>query len=157
MEIAVLSDTHGDLADIKLFLEKVKGVDAIIHLGDYVSDGEYIRKYYNGRFIGVKGNCDFGGKDSEEVITNICGKKFFITHGHRYNVKFSLLNIKYKAMSEEIDVVLFGHTHKVFHDIIDNTLFINPGSLGDPRYTNKKTYCMLTIEKCEITYKIKEI
>ncbi len=157
MNIAVLSDTHGDKNNIKLFLERVKNFDVIIHLGDYVSDGEYIRKYFNGRFILVKGNCDFNINYPEDIITSICDIKFLITHGHKYNVKMSLLNIKYKALNENVDVVLFGHTHKTFNEKIDNVLFINPGSLGEPRYTNKRTYCTINIEKGRLLYEIKEL
>lgn len=155
MNIAVLSDTHGNLNDVKKFLGQIKNVDVIIHLGDYASDGEYIRKYFNGRFIGIKGNCDFNTEFPEDVITTIGDKKFFITHGHKYNVKFGLINIKIKSLDEEADVALFGHTHKAFCEKDHGVLFINPGSLSEPQYNEKKTYCMINIDKDEIKYEIK--
>lgn len=157
MNIAILSDTHGHLDIVKSFLKQVMKSDVIIHLGDYSSDGEYIRKYFNGRFIGVRGNCDFTSKCEEDIITTIDDKKFLITHGHKYNVKLSLLNLKLKASSEEVDVALFGHTHRSFHERVDGILFINPGSLCEPRYPDERTYCIINIYKNEINYEIKKI
>ncbi len=157
MNIAIVSDTHGNLDDVKKFLDKVRAFDYVIHLGDYASDGLYLKKYFNGRFIGVRGNCDFNTYFPDEVVTNIGEKRFFITHGHRYNVKMNLLNLKFKAISENADITLFGHTHQIFKEKVNHMIYINPGSLSQPRFTDKKTYCIIDIDEDTIKYEIKEL
>jgi predicted phosphodiesterase len=37
------------------------------------------------------------------------------------------------------DVVVFGHTHKPFHQKIGRTLFFNPGYAGRPRFNLERT------------------
>ncbi|CAB1262365.1 metallophosphoesterase [Clostridium sp. MT-14] len=133
MHIGVISDTHRD----RKFVDRVKsifsGMDTIIHLGDNVQDVLQIEKFYRGPIINVKGNCDFSVSVPSERVEVIGGKKFFITHGHRYDVKYDLSRLKYKALEEEADVVLFGHSH-VSKIIYENGIwFINPGSPSVPR------------------------
>jgi len=36
-------------------------------------------------------------------------------------------------ISSKFDVILFGHTHHQFVSCLDNTLIINPGSIGQAR------------------------
>lgn len=133
MQIGVISDTHRD----KKFVHRVRDIfsdmDIIVHLGDNVQDVSQIKKFYTRPVINVKGNCDFSVDVPGERIENIGGKKFFITHGHRYDVKYDLSRLKYKAMEENADVVLFGHTHlsKIIYE--NGIWFVNPGSPSIPR------------------------
>lgn len=133
MQIGVISDTHRD----KKFVHRVRDIfsdmDMIVHLGDNVQDVSQIKKFYTRPVINVKGNCDFSVDVPGERIENIGGKKFFITHGHRYDVKYDLSRLKYKAMEENADVVLFGHTHlsKIIYE--NGIWFVNPGSPSIPR------------------------
>jgi putative phosphoesterase len=133
LQIGVISDTHRD----KKFVHRVRDIfsdmDIIVHLGDNVQDVSQIKKFYTRPVINVKGNCDFSVDVPGERIENIGGKKFFITHGHRYDVKYDLSRLKYKAMEENADVVLFGHTHlsKIIYE--NGIWFVNPGSPSIPR------------------------
>ena len=133
MQIGVISDTHSD----KKFVHRVRDIfsdmDIIVHLWDNVQDVSQIKKFYTRPVINVKGNCDFSVDVPGERIENIGGKKFFITHGHRYDVKYDLSRLKYKAMEENADVVLFGHTHlsKIIYE--NGIWFVNPGSPSIPR------------------------
>ena len=43
-------------------------------------------------------------------------------------------------------VVIFGHSHKYFQEIIDGRLWLNPGSCGRPRFGAPLTMAVLTIE-----------
>jgi len=69
-----------------------------------------------------------------------------VTHGHKYNVKFTLENLHYRVEELEADMVLFGHTHKPFNQNIDDVLFFNPGSPTNPRNTPDKTYGIIDID-----------
>ncbi|NMM63237.1 metallophosphoesterase [Clostridium sp. P21] len=133
MVIGVISDTHRYVWVIENAIKKLENVDVLIHLGDNVQDVTEIKKYYKGEIINVKGNCDFSVDVPGEKMQVIGGKKVFITHGHRYDVKYDLSRIRYKAMEMEADIVLFGHTHvsKIAYE--DGIWFVNPGSPGVPR------------------------
>ena len=111
MRIGVISDTHRCISSIEGLRDKIKGLDMLIHLGDNVDDVSIIQKYYKGKIINVKGNCDFSTNTPYDRIEEICGKKIFLTHGHRYGVKENLFKLRYKALETEADIVLYGHTH----------------------------------------------
>lgn len=133
MLIGIVSDTHRIKEYIKKACEYTKDCDLVIHLGDNIEDAAEIKQYYGGKIINVRGNCDFTKDVPSERIEIIENKKFFITHGHNYNVKSNMINLKYKALEIGADVVLFGHTHiaQIVED--DGILFINPGSVSMPR------------------------
>lgn len=133
MLIGVISDTHRYNWVIENAVNKLKDADIIIHLGDNVQDIKEIKKYYKGKIINVKGNCDFAVDLPSEKIEIIENKKFFITHGHRYDVKYDLSRLRYKALEVGADVVVYGHTHISQISFQDGIWFINPGSPAVPR------------------------
>lgn len=130
MRILVVSDTHGDYYNFKKVLDAHKDAQVVIHCGDSRDELDSVQMYYPDKaFICVKGNCDLGSLLPTTESRTIEGKRFFITHGHLYNVKSTLYPLCCKAREENADFVLFGHTHNAT-DICDDTLhIINPGSL----------------------------
>lgn len=46
----------------------------------------------------------------------------------------------------EIDVVIFGHSHKYSEQEIDGRLWLNPGSCGKRRFDQEITLAILTVE-----------
>ncbi len=142
MKIFVVSDTHGSTRD---FINQINNMDKpelIIHLGDYVEDGEKIEESTGIETIIVKGNGDyFHPKYNEEEILDIKEKTLFLTHGHTYGVRYGIDRLLYKAEEIGADLVLFGHTHNpiVFEE--KGIIFINPGSASFPRGFNRsKTF-----------------
>lgn len=133
MLIGVLSDTHRYNWAIEKAVKVLKDCDAIIHLGDNVQDIKEISKYYKGKIIYVKGNCDFSPSAASEKLETIEGKKVFITHGHLYDVKYDLMKLRYRAMELNADIALYGHTHVSSIEYEDGIWFINPGSPALPR------------------------
>lgn len=133
MHIGVVSDTHRDHYMIQTALEYLKNCDVLIHLGDNVQDVSEIAQKFNGKIINVKGNCDFSVEVPTERVEVIEGKKFFVTHGHTYDVKYTLNNLKEKAIEINADIVLYGHSH--ISEIIfeDGIWYINPGSAAFSR------------------------
>lgn len=131
--IGVVSDTHRNRYMIQTALENILNCDLVIHLGDNVQDVDEIAAKFKGKIINVKGNCDFSVSTASERIEIIEEKKFFITHGHTYNVKYNLNNLKVKAAEIEADVVLYGHTH-VSEILFERGIwYINPGSAAFSR------------------------
>ena len=129
MKILIISDTHKDIEKIKEVSLKYK--DYIkFDLGDRQLDKSI---YEELGYISVDGNCD---KENDNLILekNIEKNKFLLTHGHIFNVKYSYLNLYYKALEVNANYVLFGHTHIQISFIKDGITFINPGSLKDGHY-----------------------
>jgi len=146
MRIVVISDTHRCVNKLIDNLKNKKS-DLIIHLGDYIRDAEIIENELGFEIVKVKGNCDINEVDEQdEIILNFKDKKILVTHGHKYNVKFTLENLHYRVEELEADMVLFGHTHKPFNQNIDDVLFFNPGSPTNPRNTPDKTYGIIDID-----------
>lgn len=156
MRIGVISDTHRNTSIIKRVIEACDNPDLIIHLGDNVQDVYSIEELYKGRIINVRGNCDFCSDVPEERIEDIAGKRFFITHGHRYNVKYDMLTLKYRAMELNADIVLFGHSHVSKIDYEGGIWFVNPGSPSYPR-GGSRSIAVIEIENERINASIKEI
>lgn len=133
MLIGVIGDTHRCTWCIGNAVKKLSDSDIIIHLGDNVEDVRDISKYYKGPIINVKGNCDYSVSIPCDRIETIDGKKFFITHGHRYDIKYDLSKLKFKAMECKADIVLYGHTHISCINFESGIWFVNPGSPALPR------------------------
>ena len=146
MRIGVISDTHGIISSIERLGCEIKGLDVLIHLGDNVDDISLIRKHYKGEIINVKGNCDLSTNTPNDRVEEICLKKIFLTHGHRYSVKEGLAKLRYKALETEADIVLYGHTHIGKIDFEEGIWYINPGSVSLPR-DGARSFAIITINQ----------
>ena len=144
MRIGVISDTHRDINSIERLGEKIRDLDVLIHLGDNVEDVALLKKHYKGKIINVRGNCDFAAGTPNDLVEEICGKKFFLTHGHRYGVKENLLRLRYMALETGADIVLYGHTHIGQIDFEEGIWYINPGSVSEPR-DGARSYAIINI------------
>ena len=151
MRIAVISDTHGNNKDIIEALVSMDKPDMLIHLGDYVADGEKISKVLGIPITIVKGNGDHGSNYNEYEILEINGKRLFLTHGHRDNVVRNLDNLYYKALERGADIALYGHTHVPVNIVHEDIIIMNPGSASLPRGGSAtKTFGIIVIgEKIE--------
>lgn len=142
-KVLVISDSHGLTKELEVIRQRhINDVDVMIHCGDsqLMPDDRAMTGY-----ITVMGNCDFGGGFPLETVFEISGYKFFITHGHRYSVKTSLMNLKFKAEEMAANIVCFGHSHVLGAEVIGGTLFLNPGSIRLPRERLEKTYVILDL------------
>lgn len=151
-KILIVSDSHGQRSE----LEELKNrhgqeVKLMIHCGDSELSEQDIE--LQGYSV-VKGNCDFYGDFSNEIIEEVNGFRFFVTHGHLHSVKSSLLNLLYRAEEENAQIVCFGHSHVLGAEMIHNKLFINPGSLRLPRGRKERTYVILEIEESKVDLKV---
>ena len=133
MLLAVVSDTHRDSYQIEKVMKKIALADVLIHLGDNVSDAEAMKLKFKGRVINVRGNCDFGSSEGSELVEEIDGVRIFLTHGHKYDVRNGIQRLRYKAEEENIQIVLFGHTHISMVSYEYGVWFVNPGSASEAR------------------------
>ncbi len=132
MRILLVSDTHGRSDEL---IEAVKDqeFDRLFHLGDYVEDGEYIAQSLGLPATIVRGNGDFDPAYKDDEILEIKGKRILLTHGHLYNIRQGLTSLYYKALEEDLDLVVFGHSHIPVNIREGKTIIMNPGSPSFPR------------------------
>lgn len=139
----IVSDNHRDKHVID-DLANIYGetCDALIHCGD--SEIPANDKVWSHYYV-VKGNNDFGQDYQKQIVTNIDGKKVFITHGDQYGVNQSRLALATAAKVENADFVFYGHTHKPLVERIAGIWVINPGSIYAPRQIDGiKTYLIVS-------------
>ena len=82
MRIMIVSDTHGRHANLEQAFEKSGKIDLLIHLGDVEGDEDYIEAIAGCPTHIIGGNNDFFSDLKREDEFILCGKRFFITHGH---------------------------------------------------------------------------
>ena len=132
--IIIASDTHGRCDKIKDLLQREPDADAFFHLGDNARDIAEAASLFPGvEFISVLGNCDYMGGAPAERLYERGSARFFLTHGHKYGVKYGLNKIIGAAYLKKANICLFGHTHAAFLKEYDGMYFMNPGSLAFPR------------------------
>ncbi len=154
-KVLIVSDSHGLTKELEVIRERhLSEADLMIHCGD--SQLQPDNKAITG-YVTVMGNCDFGGGYPLETVTEVSGRKIFITHGHRYSVKSSLMNLKYKAQEVGADIVCFGHSHVLGAEVVGGTLFLNPGSILLPRERVEKTYVILELVDEKVRMSVFEI
>ncbi|SFK00344.1 MULTISPECIES: metallophosphoesterase [unclassified Bacillus (in: firmicutes)] len=148
MKALIVSDSHGSVKELKQLKEQYEGnVDVMIHCGDSELTSQHVELE---GFHVVKGNCDFAFGFPNDIITEVQHTRFLVTHGHLYNIKMTLQTLLYRAKEAEANVVCFGHSHILGAEIIDDILFINPGSILLPRSRREKTFAVLEIQEGQI-------
>ena len=145
--IGIISDNHGDWSPN--IAKALEGVDAIIHAGD-IGPYQIISKMESiAPTTAVLGNTDGDLPIKEIEVANIGKKKFFVQH----IVDPHQLEVPLRARLEKVNpyVVVFGHTHKPFCEILGNILFLNPGSVTRPRGQFSPSMVRLVIKEEKIT------
>lgn len=131
MRILVVSDTHRDRYALRKAVLEQPGAQVVVHLGDGEEEADLVKNDFPEKmFLQVRGNCDWGSALPPEGFRNIEGKNIFYTHGHLYNVKYGLYEIKSAARGKKADVLLYGHTHEAVTEYEDGLYIMNPGSLN---------------------------
>ena len=128
MKIVIVSDTHGNWPVAAEAIRAEGSIDYLIFLGDYASDGRQLEKALQVPSFIVRGNCDTFSDELEEQLIELGEWRFFICHGHRYNVKQTLQPLYYRGLELQADFVLYGHTHQAVYEEGEVTL-INPGAV----------------------------
>jgi len=152
MKVLVMSDTHGYIFNARKAIERNPDIEMVLHLGDYCRDAVQLSQLFpNIKFEYVYGNSDIRiGTICAEKTIEIEGKRVFMTHGHKYSVKWDYNRILAQAKIENAEVILFGHTHIAVVDNVKNTLIMNPGSISESRSNKPESYAILDISKDDI-------
>lgn len=140
MKIAIVSDTHGIWQPLVAEIQK-QGAEYLFFLGDVAQDGYQLAEALAIPLAVVRGNCD---NYTEKAPLELEGIRFYLCHGHRYQVKEGLENLYFRALSVEAQVVCFGHSHVAYYEEGDDVIMLNPGSASRPRnYGDKSSWGLL--------------
>lgn len=145
-KLLVISDVHRDRYKLERILDKYKKqVDHIVSLGDSECSTEYLQRK---NIIAVKGNYPFDGGEGYHKILQIEQVKIFITHGHKFGVKWGSLSRLHEYTSKEgFDLVMYGHTHEAAFDKEEGISYLNPGSVRQSRGSIPPSFAIVTINK----------
>ena len=161
MKIAIIADTHDNLANIKKILDwlKKEKINKVIHCGDVCT--VFTLKEGFGPFPGEMyislGNADFEAPEKYKLSPNffifeksgeinIGGKKIAFTHGRG--------EAENLVKTKKYNLVFFGHTHTPWEEKKGGTRLVNPGEAGgdfDPA-----TFAIYDTEKDNLELKIIE-
>jgi len=148
MRILIVSDTHRHDQNLKEVLRGAGSIDRLIHLGDAEGSEDYIRQIANCPVNIVRGNNDFYCDLPREEEFTLGRYKVLITHGHYYYVSLNMQEITRQAKARNMDIVMFGHTHRPLIKLEDGIAFLNPGSISYPRQEGRKpSFIIMEIDK----------
>jgi len=138
VNVAVLSDTHGLLR--REVVAEIQDCTHIIHAGDIVKEADLDELRLYGSIFAVRGNNDLwqdGLRDLAHVLRfTIAGVSFLMTHD-RYDVPRNL---------DDVQAVIYGHSHRYSEEWIDGRLWLNPGSCGRSRFGSAVTMAKIKIQ-----------
>lgn len=145
MKLAILSDTHGLLRpEVISYLENA---DAIVHGGDINTQKivDQLRSY--APVYIVRGNNDKQWAEAipHDLTFSLGGVNFYMVHNKK----------EIPADLGDVDIVIFGHSHKYVQEERDGVLFLNPGSCGPRRFHQEITMALMEIE--DGNYRVEKI
>lgn len=150
MKVGVLSDSHLGIGDkpgpVQRIIERCfTDCSAILHAGDLTHLDHFLYIIPKSvRFYAVVGNMDDSHTSDQlptKRIVTLAGTKIGLIHG--YGAPSSVFrNVKNEFAGENVDMIVFGHSHQPCNRVIDGVLMFNPGSPTDKRFA---PYCSVGI------------
>ena len=161
MKIAISSDIHDNLVNLKKFLNwsRENKIERIFCTGDICNREtlKFLAENFKEEIFLVKGNVELYEEDYLKSFSNI---KYFNKIGifeiEKYKIglchePFLVDKILEK---EDVDYIFYGHTHKPWTEERIGAKIYNPGTLGGVFY--KATFAMWDTDKDEVELKILE-
>ncbi|SDK49638.1 metallophosphoesterase family protein [Sediminibacillus albus] len=150
MKVAIISDTHMPRMAKQLPSQLKKGleqVDLILHAGDWQANSVWETLEQYAPVKGVAGNVDdqeIQEKFGEKKILELNGFKVGLIHGDGKG-----LTTERRALTafkkEDVDIIIFGHSHIPVLKEIDGITLFNPGSPTDKRRQPQFSYGMMEL------------
>jgi len=129
MRIGVVSDTHvTSLAQLPdRILLALAEVDLIIHAGDFIAKDVLDGLKRLGEVKAVRGNMD-----SEELKRILPEKELLVIEGRRIGITHGSgspygIDNRVGRMFEDVDMIVYGHSHYSQNEVKKGILFFNPG------------------------------
>ena len=147
VRIGVLSDTHLTLGDARLAAllaccqHHFAGTKLILHAGDVVDP--QLLPLLPQPLLAVRGNLDPSELPPQRIIA-VAGKRIGLIHG--WGAKYDLEARVLRAFSgEQVDCIVYGHSHQPACHVVNGILLFNPGSPTDRRNAPFHSLGILTI------------
>ncbi|AJD89976.1 hypothetical protein JMA_06590 [Jeotgalibacillus malaysiensis] len=152
MKIIVLSDTHMPRMAKSLpprLLKELVSADLILHTGDF-NTIDVLHELE--QFASVK--AVYGNADQQEVIKALPEKQIIqagsfrigLVHGHGKGKTTEKRAIE-AFSNDQIDLLIYGHSHIPSFKKIDGLQILNPGSPTDKRRQKQFSFVVLTVEE----------
>jgi hypothetical protein len=148
MRVGIISDTHVPTAARSLppaVFEIFKNVDLILHAGDIVDLSVLDELRTLAPVEAVAGNMD----DSEAHL-KLPSKKIIplgtfqagLIHGkYKIDVQREMIRKEF----DEVDLIVYGHSHTPFWGKVQGVYFLNPGSPTDKRHAPYNSVAILEV------------
>ena len=151
MKIGVISDTHIKNPDRLLpneVFEAFEGVDLILHAGDILIEEVLLQLK---AIAPVEAVC--GNNDSYEIyqkygmrkLITVGDKKIGLTHGT--GRERTQINAYGEFFDDQVDCVVFGHSHIPFNEMVNGVLLFNPGSATQRRFQPRHSVGILHVHQ----------
>lgn len=136
-KIGILSDTHGLLRPE--VLEALQGCEAIFHGGDINKQTIIDELQHIAPVFVVRGNNDkeWAEHIPETLTEKVFGLNVFMVHNKKHIPKDLT----------DVDLVIFGHSHKYEEKTVAGVQYLNPGSCGPRRFNQEITLAILYLEE----------
>lgn len=151
MKIGVIADTHIPDREKEIprqILEAFKDMDMVIHAGDFI-DLSVLDKL---KTVCKDVKAVWGNMDPYEVrkqlpekeIVRVGNHKIGIMHG--YGPPNGLIGLLGEIFKEEdVDIIIFGHSHSAVNEKRGDILYFNPGSATDKIFALYNSYGIIEI------------
>ncbi len=150
MLVGVLSDTHGLLRP--QVLAALTGVEHILHAGD-VGDIRILDRLREiAPTTAIRGNIDSIGPCAELPATEAIE-----LGGHFLYMVHAIADLDLDPRAAEMQVVIYGHSHKPSITHHKDVLYLNPGSVGPRRFSLPVTLARLHLEVGNVRAEIVEL
>jgi putative phosphoesterase len=147
VRIGVLSDTHLTLGDARLPVllarcqQYFAGTELILHAGDVVEP--QLLHLLPQPVLAVRGNLDPPELPPWRIVP-VAGKRIGLIHGWgaKYDLEARILRV---FSGEQVDCIVYGHSHQPACHHVNGILLFNPGSPTDRRNAPFHSLGLLTI------------
>jgi uncharacterized protein len=146
-KIGVVSDTHSQKIPQSV-VAALRGVDLIVHAGDFCSLADYEFFAAIAKTVAVFGNMDEPAvrkKLTARMIFECEGIRIGLCHGEGPAPRVCEF-VQEAFADSDVSVVVYGHSHQAMNKKIGNVLYFNPGSLTDTVYAPFCSYGILTVD-----------
>ncbi|MEW6358810.1 MAG: metallophosphoesterase family protein [Planctomycetota bacterium] len=152
MKIGVLSDTHAaGASDIPTeVFEAFRDVELILHAGDIIELAVIDGLEELAPVRAVYGNMDPPATREalpDKTIIQAEGKRIGLIHGSGGPLG---IHNRVRAKFDDVDMIVFGHSHRPINETVDGVLMFNPGSPTDLHFAPYRSFGIISIEGDEI-------
>ncbi|MDI6854701.1 MAG: YfcE family phosphodiesterase [Deltaproteobacteria bacterium] len=160
MLLGVVSDTHGNIEGMRRLAEllKTEGVSTVLHVGDDYRDLEILEQFG----LEVKGVPGVWCREYSDprvpnrLVVELNGVKILLTHTESRHRNDAPGDPDPQVLAQEVQIVLFGHSHRPALEDRQGVLWLNPGHLKNRQDRGyPPTFALLALSPEKVAAKIR--